>query len=171
MFRMCTSCQVAYEVKIHVCCENLLPVVGIRRRERPASFPSATNLGPHIHVGCMLIQSHRAEAGAAAAAAEADAPKAADPTAIPEGYKVLQEGQAKILHKGNEVFYNEAQVGERIQRAGLRAGSVGACACEADQGGLGRIVSALQAVAGSREIEGRLCRTAAAHAAGRVWLC
>ncbi|KXZ45265.1 hypothetical protein GPECTOR_56g361 [Gonium pectorale] len=36
-----------------------------------------------------------------------------DPIAIPEGYKVLQEGRAKILQKGNDVFYNEAQVTNR----------------------------------------------------------
>jgi hypothetical protein len=29
---------------------------------------------------------------------------------IPEGYKILKEGKASILQKGNEVFYNEAQV-------------------------------------------------------------
>lgn len=29
---------------------------------------------------------------------------------MPEGYKVLKEGQASILQRGNDVFYNEAQV-------------------------------------------------------------
>lgn len=28
----------------------------------------------------------------------------------PEGYKTLTEGKACILHKGNDVFYNPAQV-------------------------------------------------------------
>lgn len=31
---------------------------------------------------------------------------------IPEGYKILKEGKASILQKGNDVFYNEAQVTE-----------------------------------------------------------
>lgn len=29
---------------------------------------------------------------------------------VPEGYKVMKEGMASILMKGNDVFYNEAQV-------------------------------------------------------------
>ena len=33
---------------------------------------------------------------------------------MPEGYKVLKEGQARILQKGNDVFYNEAQVTRAI---------------------------------------------------------
>jgi hypothetical protein len=48
------------------------------------------------------------------------------------GHKVLQEGQAKILMKGNEVFYNEAQVrlfagaeGRAVTFGGSRAGSGG----------------------------------------------
>lgn len=32
---------------------------------------------------------------------------------MPEGYKVLQEGKAKILQHGNDVFYNNAQVTNR----------------------------------------------------------
>ncbi|KAG2433178.1 hypothetical protein HYH02_012720 [Chlamydomonas schloesseri] len=71
----------------------------------------------------MSSEEAKPAAGAAAAAPKAEAPKPepADPTAIPEGYKVLQEGQAKILHKGNEVFYNEAQVTNRdLSVAALR---------------------------------------------------
>ncbi len=30
--------------------------------------------------------------------------------AVPEGYRVLREGKAAILQKGNDVFYNPAQV-------------------------------------------------------------
>ena len=29
---------------------------------------------------------------------------------IPEGHSVLKEGMASILQRGNDVFYNEAQV-------------------------------------------------------------
>ena len=29
---------------------------------------------------------------------------------MPEGYKIVQEGEASILYKGNDVFYNPAQV-------------------------------------------------------------
>ncbi|KAG2487113.1 hypothetical protein HYH03_014226 [Edaphochlamys debaryana] len=58
--------------------------------------------------------------GAAGAAAGAGGSADAGP-AIPPGYKVLQEGQAKILQKGNEVFYNEAQVTNRdLSIAALR---------------------------------------------------
>ncbi|GLC42577.1 hypothetical protein PLESTB_001115800 [Pleodorina starrii] len=40
---------------------------------------------------------------------------------IPEGYKILKEGKASILQKGNEVFYNEAQVTNRdLSVAALR---------------------------------------------------
>ena len=35
---------------------------------------------------------------------------------VPEGFKVLQEGKARILQKGNDVFYNEAQVRARKRR-------------------------------------------------------
>ncbi|GFR46050.1 hypothetical protein Agub_g7520, partial [Astrephomene gubernaculifera] len=45
----------------------------------------------------------------------------ADGQGIPEGYKILQEGKARILKKGNEVFYNEAQVTNRdLSVAALR---------------------------------------------------
>lgn len=50
-------------------------------------------------------------------AAEAAAPAAAEPEpAVPEGFKILREGKAKILQKGNDVFYNEAQVRGQGQR-------------------------------------------------------
>ncbi len=29
---------------------------------------------------------------------------------VPDGYKVLKEGAASVLLRGNDVFYNEAQV-------------------------------------------------------------
>jgi len=29
---------------------------------------------------------------------------------VPEGFTVLKEGQASVLLRGNEAFYNEAQV-------------------------------------------------------------
>ena len=34
-------------------------------------------------------------------------------TAVPEGFRVFKEGMASILQKGNDVFYNEAQVTNR----------------------------------------------------------
>jgi hypothetical protein len=37
---------------------------------------------------------------------------------VPEGFKVLQEGKARILQKGNDVFYNEAQVRRCREKGG-----------------------------------------------------
>lgn len=33
---------------------------------------------------------------------------------MPDGYTLLKEGQASILQRGNDVFYNPAQVPDRF---------------------------------------------------------
>ena len=50
------------------------------------------------------------KAASVATITNADSPGA---SAVPEGYKVMKEGMASILMKGNDVFYNEAQVVNR----------------------------------------------------------
>lgn len=50
---------------------------------------------------------------AAASTDAAQAPALLPEAAVPEGFRVFKEGMASILQKGNDVFYNEAQVTNR----------------------------------------------------------
>jgi hypothetical protein len=52
-------------------------------------------------------------------------PTAITPGIVPEGYTTIQEGSARILQRGNEVFYNPVQVRrEPLVRGGGRGKEV-----------------------------------------------